>query len=314
MSLDDLKRLQRQRLTGQTAQLPPPQKRRSRWLQFLDRIPIFGRRRRRNATMKQIIKQSDGSWDILDDTQTITETIPFEEEKETTRNLPAIPDPIRARPIQQAPPPPPCPEPSVAGLYLTAYVLFALAVGINVYNAWGSNWTNTALPLAMGITAELALFVSVRWWGFSGRGLLALALSVVFLGFAVWNDLRMASIIAADAAMARADRSTAGTERAADAVTKAQAAAVTACGPGLGKSKGCALAQDAVTKAETAAKEARATVAAGANPAAKDFVRFVSWITRGAVVPSGDDFDNWGLLFRMLIPNLGGFFLLLARR
>jgi hypothetical protein len=59
---------------------------------------------------------------------------------------------------------------------------------------------------------------------------------------------------------------------------------------------------------------ATAKVVAQARPESTDFAKLVTWISRGAVQPGAEDFTNRWLLFRTLLPQVGGLVLMLARR
>jgi hypothetical protein len=144
--------------------------------------------------------------------------------------------------------------------------------------------------------------------------LLAWAFLAFVAAFALTNSLRMASIIAADQATARADRQTVGVKAADQALDAARAKRDEACGRGLGKTVACKLRQDEVTKLEGRQDQATAKVAAQAKPEAGDFAKLVAWLSNGALRAGADDFDMLWLFFRTLLPQVGGFVLMLAKR
>jgi hypothetical protein len=143
-------------------------------------------------------------------------------------------------------------------------------------------------------------------------------LAWVFLAFvatfALTNSLRMASIVSADQATARADRQTEGVRTADQALEAARAKRDEACGRGLGKTVACGSRQAEVAKLEAKQAQATSRVAAQARPESADFARLVTWVSNGHLHPGADDFDMLWLFFRTLLPQVGGFVLMLARR
>jgi hypothetical protein len=102
-------------------------------------------------------------------------------------------------------------------LAVIAHGFFALGVGINLWNAWnGGPLINMILPAAMGVLAESVMFflpertISLPLIG----KLLAWVFLAFVAAFALTNSLRMASIVSADQAAARADRQTEGVKTA----------------------------------------------------------------------------------------------------
>jgi len=202
-------------------------------------------------------------------------------------------------------------------LVVIAYGFFALGVSINIWNAMtGGPIANVILPAAMGVLAEAVMFflpertLSLSW---PGR-LLAGAFLLFVAAFALTNSLRMASIVSADQAAARADRQTEGVRTADQALDAARAKRDEACGRGLGKTVACQSRQGEVTKLEAKQIQATNKVAAQAKPESTDFADLVAWGSRGTVQPTTKDFDMLWLFFRTLLPQLGGLVLMLARR
>ncbi len=245
----------------EAAKKPPP-KPPSRLLKWFHRHPkwLWNRFERRDAEMpKSIIENPDGSWDILDQ--------PAEETHEETPNLPVPVEPIKARPVPT--------KQEVKPLrwswpiLIVAFGLYSVAVGINVWNALGSS--AVLLPAAMGILAESGLFfltpVAVR----GPYRVLAFAVCLFFFAFALLNGMRMASIVSADTAQARADRQTEGTITARADLDHARAERDKACTAGQAKSAACQGRKDDVAKLEKAATQARAEVAKTAKPESVDF-------------------------------------------
>lgn len=286
---------------------PPPKKSRRGILKTLRAVATFLRSKRRAATMKLVYDNPDGTRSILD--------VP--DDFAPADKLPVPVEPIRPIPKTTLTSQMEILSPKAPlhwGRVAVGYGLYAVAIWINVKNAGGVMALLDNPMAVLGIVAETGLFF--LWTCvINGPGRASAAAVVLLLfGYALWNDLRMAAITAADLEMARAERSTTGTDRADEAVAKAKAAAITACGPGLAKSEGCKIAKANADKAETEAKTARAKIEATAKPEAVWFIKFVSWASFGWLRPTPDDFDMWGLLFRMVIPQLGGVLLAFARR
>jgi len=198
-----------------------------------------------------------------------------------------------------------------------AYGFFVLGIGINVWNAWNAGpLANIILPAAMGVLAEAVMFflpertISLPWTG----KLLAWVFLAFVAAFALTNSLRMASIVSADQAAARADRQTEGVTLASKDLDAARAKRDEACGRGLGKTVACKLRQDEVTKLEARQTQVTNKVAAQAKPESTDFAKLVVWLSNGALHPGADDFDMLWLFFRTLLPQVGGLVLMLARR
>jgi hypothetical protein len=202
-------------------------------------------------------------------------------------------------------------------LVVIAFGFFGLGIGINIWNAWSTGpLVDVALPATMGVLAEAVMFFLPAWaiTLSPGRQVLALALLVFVSAFALTNSLRMASIIAADQAVARADRQTEGTQTADRALETARTRRDEACGRGLGKTIACQARQAEVTKLEGKQTMAVTKVAAQARPESGDFAKLVAWVSRGAIQPGSDDFEMLWLLFRTFLPQVGGLVLMLAQR
>jgi hypothetical protein len=219
------------------------------------------------------------------------------------------------RPAEQ----PPKRQPRYASIPLAviAYGFFALGVSINIWNAWNAGpIANIILPAAMGVLAEAVMFflpertLSLPWAG----KLLAWAFLAFVAAFALTNSLRMASIVSADQAAARADRQTEGVKTADLALEAARAKRDEACGRGLGKTVACQSRQAEVTKLEAKQTLATTKVIAQARPESADFAKLVAWVSNGALHPGADDFDMLWLFFRTFLPQVGGLVLMLARR
>jgi hypothetical protein len=195
-----------------------------------------------------------------------------------------------------------------------AYGFFALGIEINIWNAkTGDTLADMALPAALGVLAEAVLFFLPAWaltLPF-GRQALAWALFGFISVFALTNSLRMASIIAADQATARADRQTEGVRAADHALNAARAKRAK---PVVVDSARRWLARFVrrSTTLEASQTQATAKVIAQARPESTDFAKLVTWVSRGAVQPGADDFAMLWLLFRTFLPQVGGLVLMLG--
>jgi hypothetical protein len=165
-----------------------------------------------------------------------------------------------------------------------------------------------------GVLAEAVMFfLPVRTMSLPLIGkLLAWAFLAFVATFALTNSLRMASIVSADQAAARVDRQTEGVRTADQALEVARAKRDEACGRGLGKTVACQSRQAEVAKLEAKQTQATNKVTAQAKPESTDFAKLVAWVSMGAISPGAEDFDMLGLLFRTLLPQVGGLVLLLA--
>jgi hypothetical protein len=148
----------------------------------------------------------------------------------------------------------------------------------------------------------------------SGRKALASVILAFVFAFALVNSLRMASILGADQTMGRADRQTVGVQTSSRQLTDARTARDKACRAGQGKSKACKDVERDVAKQEHAQTQATTTVASAAKPENPDFSALVTWVSRGSIAPGANDFAMLWLLFRTLLPQIGGFILMVARR
>jgi hypothetical protein len=180
----------------------------------------------------------------------------------------------------------------------------------------GGPIANVILPAAMGVLAEAVMFfLPARTISLPLTGkLLAWAFLAFVAAFALTNSLRMASIVSADQAAARADRQTEGVRTADQALEVARAKRDEACGRGLGKTVACQARQAEVSKLEAKQTQATNKVVTQAKPESADFAKLVTWLTNGTLQPSAEDFDMLWLFFRTLLPQVGGLVLMLARR
>src|SRR5258705_9313815 len=171
-------------------------------------------------------------------------------------------------------------------LAVIAYGFFALGLGINIWNAWtGGPIVNVILPAAMGVLTESVMFflpertISLPLIG----KLLAWVFLAFVAAFALTNSLRMANIVSAHQAAARADGQTQGLRTADQALEAARAKRDEACGRGLGKTVACQSRPAEVAQLEAKQTQATNKVAADAKPEGADFAKLVAWLSNGAL-------------------------------
>jgi hypothetical protein len=75
---------------------------------------------------------------------------------------------------------------------------------------------------------------------------------------------------------------------------------------GHGKTAASKTRQAEVTNLEANQIRSTAKVAALAKPESGDFVKLVTWVSRGAIEPGADDFSMLWLLFRTFLPQQEG--------
>jgi hypothetical protein len=227
-------------------------------------------------------------------------------------NLPRKPLKTNAVPVEKLREPSRLPWWLSAGLYVTAFTLFGAEVATNIWNAWGSDWSMTAIPLTIAIGASSGLFFTFALFKtVQGEWRLFPAVAcAVFLAFALHNSFTLQATALSDRGQARAERTTTNAKSDLEtAKDKRDAACDTkkptqACQDRRGDVK---VAQGGVTKATDASTQT-------ARPEIEAFQKIAVWASQGRWKPSKDDFDNIGLLLRLIVLQMGGPVLLLARR
>jgi hypothetical protein len=200
---------------------------------------------------------------------------------------------------------------------LLAVAFCGLGIAINI----ASNRTATGdtldyyIPIALGILAELAVFlIPSRMMVLSlGLKVVGLVVLIAVVMFAAMNSLKNASNTLSDQTMARGDRTTPGVQTADRRLAEARQSRDRACRSGQGKAQACRLAQADVQRLEAAVPQAEARVATTAKSADADFTRLVTWTSGGFIRPDADAFSNLWLLFRTVLPLIGGVLLAMAR-
>jgi len=194
-------------------------------------------------------------------------------------------------------------------------------VGLSI-NTWFS-WTQAPNVMAAGITAALGFVIECGMFflpdrsaqlfraGCWFRGSVCGMLLLFAFAFAVNNSIGFASTNVAETTMARAERVTPEVEiaqRAADAATASRMGECTKRGPRCRELE----AQEQTKLTELAL--ARAKVSAQADLQAIGAAKLVSWLSRGSLIRSTDDFAMLRLFFGCVLPQLGGLLWLVARR
>lgn len=200
---------------------------------------------------------------------------------------------------------------------------FALAlVGITM-NGWfarslGSSDVAGWLFLAVGVAADCAALAlpssAARQWHAQRRGAAAagwLAWAATF-AFALSAGIGFASVNIADVTTQRASRVTPAVTLAQTALADATDARNRECKSGTGKF--CREREATVVERQQAVDAAMQKVEASADPQVEAATKMVTWISRGALKPTADDFAMIRLMLLSLLPQLGGILLLVSRR
>lgn len=241
-------------------------------------------------------------------------------------NLPAVipvPRPIASPVITlQAVTPRDASRFSAGSVLLTTAALGLGTVGVTM-NGWfarslGSSEVAGWLFLAIGVAADLVALsmpaVAARAWVRHRCATAALGWAVwaMTFVFAVTAGIGFASVNIADVTQTRASRVTPAVVTAQTALADAMTARDRECKGGVGRF--CRDREAAVVDLRKALDGAMAGVAQTADPQADAAVRLVTWASRGAVMPTHDDFAMLRLLLLSLLPQIGGILLMIARR
>jgi len=208
------------------------------------------------------------------------------------------------------------------GRLLTVAAFMLAAVGVTM-NGWfahslGSSDIAGWLFLAIGVAADLvALAVpanAARLWQARQR-VSALAGWVIWFAtfvFAVTAGIGFAAVNVTDVTTSRASRVTPAVTTAQAALTDAMAARDRECAGGVGRN--CRAREEAVVDRRRAMDEALRAVERTADPQTEAATRIVTWLTRGVLAPSGEDFALVRLMLLALLPQVGGLLLMVARK
>jgi hypothetical protein len=115
----------------------------------------------------------------------------------------------------------------------------------------------------------------------------------------------------ADVTLARASRATPAVTVAQAALADAMAARDRECKGGVGRF--CREREAAVAERQQAVDIAMHSVEQSADPQTEAAIRLVSWLSRGSLQPTGNDFAMLRLVLLALLPQIGGILLMVAR-
>jgi hypothetical protein len=211
---------------------------------------------------------------------------------------------------------------SVTSVTVTVAALGLAAVGITMNGFYARSLGSTDVAgwlfLAIGVAADAVALViphcAASLWQRTRRAS-ALAGWLVWLAtfaFALQAGLGFASVSISDVTTARASRITPAVTQAETSLRDAMTSRDRECASGNGKV--CRAREDQVITARSALSAAQATIAAQADPPTEAARRIVSWISRGTLEPSADDFAMLRLVLLALLPQAGGILLMIGRR
>jgi len=206
---------------------------------------------------------------------------------------------------------------------LLAVAAFALAVVGIAINGWfarslGANDAAGWLFLTIGVAADIAALVlpccAAEMWQAGQRvtATLGWVIWLVTFTFAVTAGIGFTSTNISDVALARASRVTPAVATAQAALADAMAARDRECKGGVGKF--CREREAAVAERRQMLDAAMGSVLQAADPQTDAAIKLVTWVSRGMLQPSGDDFAMLRLTLLALLPQMGGILLLIGRR
>jgi hypothetical protein len=224
--------------------------------------------------------------------------------------LEAVPQTAELRRLSAAP----------LALRLTAFGLAGTGLVINGWFSRSLGSTDSAgyLFLAIGVAADCAALVlpscaagqwQARQWGTAMAGW---AVWLATFVFAVTAGIGFASVNISDVTLSRASRSSPAMVAAQTALTDAMASRDRECKGGVGKF--CREREAAVAGARDKMDSAMAGIASTADPQTEAAIKLVSWLTRGTVTPTGNDFVMLRLMLLALLPQIGGVLMLVSGR
>jgi hypothetical protein len=238
-------------------------------------------------------------------------------------------------PTEAAPPEPPVAPPSaimshpdkapsreyLAPVLLSIAALALAAVGITI-NGWfarslGSSDVAGWLFLAVGVAADLVALVmpscAAGLWrtGQRATALVGWAIWLMTFVFAVTAGIGFASTNISDVAIARAARVTPAITNAQAALTDAMAARDRECKGGVGKF--CREREAAVAERRQVVDSAMTAVGQTADPQSDAAIKLVTWVSRGLLRPTLEDFAMLRLVLLALLPQIGGILIMVGR-
>jgi hypothetical protein len=210
----------------------------------------------------------------------------------------------------------------ISGILLTLAALGLAGVGLcmNGYFARSLGATEPAgwLFLAVGVAADVVALsvpsVAARLWQARQRTTAATAWLVWFatFAFALMSGIGFASVNISDVTLQRSARVTPAVVTAQAALSDAMASRDRECRGGVGKF--CRDREAAVVDLRKALDSAMASVQREADPQTTAAVHLVTWASRGALQPTGDDFGMLRLMLLALLPQIGGILMMIGRQ
>jgi hypothetical protein len=209
----------------------------------------------------------------------------------------------------------------LAPVLLSIAALALAIVGITI-NGWfarslGSSDVAGWLFLAVGVAADLVALVmpscAAGLWqsGQRATALVGWTVWVMTFVFAVTAGIGFASTNISDVTIARASRVTPAIANAQAALNDAMAARDRECKSGVGKF--CREREAAVVERRQMLDSAAASVGQTADAQSDAAIKLVTWVSRGMLRPTLDDFAMLRLVLLALLPQIGGILLLIGR-
>lgn len=209
----------------------------------------------------------------------------------------------------------------LAPVLLSIAALALAIVGITI-NGWfarslGSSDVAGWLFLAVGVAADLVALVmpscAAGLWqsGQRATALVGWTVWVMTFVFAVTAGIGFASTNISDVTIARASRVTPAIANAQAALNDAMAARDRECKSGVGKF--CREREAAVVERRQMLDSAAASVGQTADAQSDAAIKLVTWVSRGMLRPTLDDFAMLRLVLLALLPQIGGILLLVGR-
>src|SRR5262245_2732426 len=207
------------------------------------------------------------------------------------------------------------------GTLLTVAAFGLAAVGV-IMNGWfahslGSSDIAGWLFLAIGVASDLvALATPARaatLWHARQRGaaLAGWAIWLATFAFAITAAIGFVAVNVADVTASRASRVTPAVTASRAALADAMAARDRECAGGVGKN--CRLREESVIERRRALEQAMHAVEQTADPQTEAATRIVTWLTRGMLAPTGDDFAMVRLILLAFLLQVRGILLMVAR-
>lgn len=206
--------------------------------------------------------------------------------------------------------------------HLLGFAALGLAgVGVTI-NAWfarslGSSDVSGWLFLAVGVGADLVALATPTMAGLAWRARqratagLAWAVWAMTFAFALMSGIGFASVNIADVTASRASRVTPAVTVARDGLADAVTSRDKECKNGVGRF--CREREVTVNERRQALDAAMASAASTADPQTEAAIRLVTWVSRGGLAPTENDFAMLRLILLAMLPQIGGLLLLLRR-